>query len=103
VLGYVLAPSVRIGPALTFYALYPIGLVVFAISPALKSGSLAIACALGALYGVLTYATYDLTNFATLRNWTLQLTVIDMLYGGLMSAAVCVLTVLVTPQLVRLI
>lgn len=89
VLGDILAPSVRMGPALAFYLIYPVGLVVFAILPAIKSDSLAMALMLGALLGVVTYATYDLTNFATLRNWTLQLTVLDIVYGGLMGAVVC--------------
>ena len=98
-LGDILAPAVRLGPAIVFYLLYPIGLVVFAIAPALKADSLSTALILGALFGVLTYATYDLTNFATLRNWTLQLTLIDITYGAFMGAVVCGLTYLVAPTI----
>lgn len=87
-LGDILAPAVRMGPALALYLMYPVGLVVFAILPAIKSDSLTSAVMLGALFGTVTYATYDLTNFATLRNWTLQLTVLDIAYGALMGAAV---------------
>lgn len=99
-LGDILAPTVRFAPALAFYVLYPVGLVVFAISPALKSESLGTAVALGALFGLLTYATYDLTNFATLRNWTWQLTAVDMVYGALVASGVSGLTYLVAPALI---
>jgi uncharacterized membrane protein len=92
-------PAVRIALALAFYAIYPVGLLVFAIAPALRSGTLANGLLLGALLGVLTYATYDLTNFATLRNWALQMTVIDILYGGLVAAAVAGLTYVAAPPI----
>lgn len=99
VLGDVLAPTVRVMPAVAFYLLYPVGLVVFAIAPALKSGSLVDALLLGALLGGITYATYDLTNFATLRNWTLQLTVIDILYGCIVAGGVAGLAYLIAPPI----
>ena len=85
-LADILAPSIRIAPALVFYAIYPIGLTVFAIAPALTARNGLLALQLGFLFGLLAYATYDLTNYATLRNWTLQLTVIDILYGALASS-----------------
>jgi uncharacterized membrane protein len=91
-LGDILLPTVNIAPAIAFYAIYPVALVYFAIMPALKSGSVALALFNGALFGFVAYATYELTNFATLRNWTLQITIIDIVYGavasGLVSAVV---------------
>jgi uncharacterized membrane protein len=69
-----------------FYATYPIGLTLFAIVPALKAKLVFPALQLGFLFGMFAYATYDLTNYATLRNWTLQLTIVDILYGALASA-----------------
>ena len=69
-LGDILISGVNLPPALVFYLLYPIGLLVFAMSPALKSGSIKTAILYGALFGFFTYATYDLSNYATLRNWT---------------------------------
>jgi len=99
ILGDLLAPAVRIGPALAFYVIYPVGLVVFAITPALRSGSLTEALLLGALVGAVTYATYDLTNFATLKNWTLQLTVIDIGYGAVIAGAVAGMTYLIAPPI----
>jgi uncharacterized membrane protein len=91
-LGDILLTSVRIEAAVAFYLLFPLGIVVFAVAPALKAGSPLPALFYGALFGLLAYATYDLTNFATLRNWTLKITAIDMAYGAIVVAAVSVLT-----------
>jgi uncharacterized membrane protein len=85
-LGDILLGTVKIAPAVLFYLVYPVGLTVFAVLPALREGSVVTALGLGALFGLVGYATYDLTNFATLRNWTLQLTVIDMAWGAALSA-----------------
>jgi uncharacterized membrane protein len=86
VLGDILLAKFSVVPAVAFYLLYPVGLVIFAISPALKSASLVTALQLGALFGLFTYGTYDLTNQATLRNWTTSLTLIDMAWGGVLGA-----------------
>ncbi|MEP9386141.1 DUF2177 family protein [Mesorhizobium sp. KR9-304] len=85
-LGEILLDDLRIAPAVLFYFLYPIGLVVFAAMPAVRSGSAGMALAYGALFGLLAYATYDLTNYATLRIWTFQITVIDLIYGTVVAA-----------------
>ena len=85
-LGDILLTDLRVAPAIAFYAIYPIGLVVFAVMPGLKSGSSVSAIGLAALFGAIAYATYDLTNFATLRNWTLQITLLDIAYGAAASA-----------------
>ena len=84
-LGDILAPSLRAGPAIAFYAMYPIGLVVFAVLPALRGQTPMTGAALAALFGAIAYGTYDLTNYATLRNWTLQITVLDIVYGAFAS------------------
>lgn len=85
VLGDILAPNVNLGAAAAFYLLFPLGLTIFAVDPAIKSGTIATALIYGALFGFFAYATYDLTNFATLRNWTLQITLIDMAYGAVVA------------------
>ena len=85
-LGDIMLADVNLPAAIVFYLIYPVGLVIFAIVPALKSGSLAQAMLYGALFGFFTYATYDLTNQATLRNWTTQLTLIDAGWGTLLGA-----------------
>jgi len=74
-------------PAAAFYLLYPVGVVVFAVLPALERSSWAHAVALGALLGLLAYGTYDLSNLATLQGWPLQLTLVDMLWGTALTAA----------------
>jgi uncharacterized membrane protein len=89
-LGDILLTEVNLLPAIAFYLLYPVGLVIFAISPALKGGMILTAFGLGALFGLFTYGTYDLTSQATIRNWSTTVTVVDMAWGcllGGMSAA----------------
>ena len=85
-LGDIMLENLNLGAGIAFYLIYPIGIVIFAILPALKSGSLAQAMLYGALLGFFTYMTYDLTNQATLRNWTTQLTLIDIAWGTLLGA-----------------
>jgi uncharacterized membrane protein len=85
-LGDILLPSLRVAPALVFYLLYPIGVLVFAVLPGLRAESLATAFLLALLFGALAYGTYDLTNYATLRHWTLEITVLDIGYGALASS-----------------
>ena len=85
-LGDILLSNLRVGPAIAFYATFPIGVVVFAVLPALRSGSVNTAVLYGLLFGAIAYGTYDLTNYATLRNWTLQITVIDIVYGAIATA-----------------
>jgi uncharacterized membrane protein len=83
-----LVPVVRIAPAIAFYVLFPAGLVFFAVAPALRSAGSLTAFVNGGLFGLFTYATYDLTNYATLKGWTLQITLIDLAYGSIVSACV---------------
>lgn len=86
VLGDMLAPEVRLGPATAFYLLFPLGITIFATDPAIKANSVTPALIYGALFGIFTYATYDLTNFATLKNWSLKVTIIDISYGAILCA-----------------
>lgn len=97
-LGGILATDVRMGPAIAFYLLYPVGLVFFAIAPALRDASLSTALVNGALFGLFTYATYDLTNYATLRNWTLGLTIMDLAYGAALAAFTAAVTYLIVER-----
>ncbi len=90
-LGDLLATSVRLPPAIVFYLAYPVGIVVFAVMPALRAETPLNALLLGALFGALAYGTYDLTNHATLRVWSLQITVIDIVYGALASGVTALL------------
>jgi len=90
ILGDILLPTLRLAPALVFYAVFPIGIVALAAMPGLKLGSLGSAAVSGLLLGAIAYGTYDLTNYATLRNWNLQLTVLDIVYGAVATGAAAV-------------
>lgn len=85
-LGDIGLASVNLPPAIAFYLLYPLGLVIFAVEPALRSGTAGTAVLYGALFGFFTYATYDLTSQATLRNWTSSLSVVDIAWGTMLGA-----------------
>jgi uncharacterized membrane protein len=85
-LGPLMADPVDLWAAGAFYLLYPVGLVVFVVRPAADQGGWAVA-ARGALFGLIAYATYDLTNLATLRGFPAAIAVIDMLWGAVISAA----------------
>jgi uncharacterized membrane protein len=80
-LGALLLAQPNWAAAVIFYALYAAGIVFFCISPALEAGSLAKAALFGAVLGALAYATYDLTNQATLAVWQTRLTIIDLIWG----------------------
>jgi uncharacterized membrane protein len=84
-LGSVLLDSFRIGPAVVFYLLYAVGIMVFAIGPAAEGGTWRTALAYGALLGLVAYGTYDLTNHATVAAWSLKLTVLDMIWGAVLT------------------
>lgn len=94
-LGDILLPTLRIGPAIVFYVIFPVGIVVFAVVPALKTDAVSGAGLYGLLFGALAYATYDLTNYATLRNWSLQITLLDLAYGAIATAAAAAAAMLV--------
>ena len=83
-----LAPQVNWGAAAVFYLLYIGGILIFAVNPALASGGLARAATLGALFGFFTYATYDLTNLATLDRWPLKVVFVDIAWGSFLCAVV---------------
>jgi uncharacterized membrane protein len=83
-------------PAAAFYLLYPVGVTVFAVLPGLKQDSCQASAALGALLGLVAYGTYDLSNLATLKDWPLQLTLVDMVWGASLSAAAATVAFLVT-------
>jgi uncharacterized membrane protein len=85
-MGDMLAPSFSLVPAVAFYLVYIAGLTFLAVRPGLRSGSVLTAMLHGAVLGFTAYATYDLTNQATLRNWSTTLTVADLGWGTVLSA-----------------
>lgn len=87
-LGNFLSDSVNWTAAIIFYFIYVVGISIFAIYPAVNKDSVMNAILLGALFGFFTYATYDLTNLATLKGWPLPIVFIDIAWGTFLSAFV---------------
>lgn len=85
-LGDLMAPQVNWGVAFGFYAVYVIGIIIFAIRPALEAGDWRLALLFGALFGFFCYATYDLTNIATIRDWPVRMSLVDMVWGTTVTA-----------------
>jgi uncharacterized membrane protein len=86
-IGELLLDQPRVLPAVLFYALYPVGLAVFGVLPGLAAQQWLRAAVLSALFGLLAYATYDLTNLATLKAWSAKIALIDIVWGSALSFA----------------
>jgi len=87
-LGYLMSKTPNLLAAGIFYLIYIFGVVVLVLSPALQKGSLVSAILTGALFGFCAYATYDLTNLATIKDWPLIVTVVDLIWGTVLSASI---------------
>ncbi len=87
VLAPILTDGFRPVPAVLFYLVYLVGVIIFAVTPALRRGRWTTATLMGALFGFFAYATYDLTNQATLKVWATRLTLIDLGWGTCLTAA----------------
>ncbi len=87
-LGDLLSPTPNLAVAGVFYLFYVVGLLALAVVPGLKEGLLVGALWRGALFGLLAYATYDLTNLATIQGWAWQVSVIDMIWGTTLNTVV---------------
>jgi uncharacterized membrane protein len=79
--------GLRLGPAIAFYLLYIGGMMWFAVGPALANGRWQTALVQGAVLGFMCYATYDLTNFATLKIWSMKVTLLDILWGTVLTGS----------------
>jgi uncharacterized membrane protein len=87
-LGFLMAPNPNWLAAVLFYLLFVVGILFLAVLPGLQTGSLKTTLLRGALFGLVAYATYDLTNLATVKDWPLIVTVVDMIWGTVLSTAV---------------
>jgi len=94
-IGSLMRPDVNWYAAVIFYLVFLCGLVVFVVTPALEKHSLTHALLFGAFFGLVTYATYDLTNLATLKDWPMLVTVVDLIWGMALSASVSAITYLI--------
>jgi uncharacterized membrane protein len=90
-IGHLMAENPNMLAAGLFYAIYIAGLVVFVVQPAVADKSVAFAATRGALFGLVAYSTFDLTANAVFKDWPAKVTVIDMLWGTILTAGVCTL------------
>jgi uncharacterized membrane protein len=101
-LGAMMSPKVNWISAMLFYLLFIVGLLVFVIRPALAAGAPLNALFYGALLGLISYATYDLTNLATLKDWPVIVTVIDLIWGTFLGGVVSYVSALLGHALLKL-
>jgi uncharacterized membrane protein len=94
-LGFLMTPSPNWLAAIIFYLLFILGLLVFVVLPGLKDNSFTTTLLRAALFGLISYATYDLTNLATLKDWPLLVTVVDMTWGTVLSMTISLVSFLV--------
>ncbi len=90
-LGFVMRAKVNWPAAIVFYLLFIAGLVFFVTYPALAQGSWFYAFITGAFFGLIAYATYDLTNLATLKDWPLTVTLVDLVWGSFLSGTLALI------------
>jgi uncharacterized membrane protein len=98
-IGGLLKPDVNWWAAIAFYFIFIAGMVFFVIAPAREKDSWRYALSVGAIFGFVTYATFDLTALALLKDWPLLLTFVDLAWGTVLSASVCTTTFLIAKKL----
>ena len=98
-IGFIMTKNPNLVAALIFYLIFIAGLVAFVITPALDKKLWTHVLFMGAFFGLVTYATYDLTNLATLKDWPLLVTVVDLVWGMLIASLVSVATYFVATKL----
>jgi uncharacterized membrane protein len=98
-LKYILSPDVNWTAAIIFYLIYIAGILIFAVLPAVAKDSLRHAAVWGALFGFFTYAPYDLTNLALLKDWPIVIVIVDILWGVVLCSAVATLSFFVAKWL----
>lgn len=91
-IGFLMKSEINWAAAAAFYLLFVVGLVIFVITPAIEKNSWVHALIFGALFGLITYATYDLSNLATLKDWPLLVTIVDLVWGATLAASVSTVT-----------
>jgi len=91
-IGHLMSDKPNLIAALVFYLIFIVGVVYFVIYPAIEAQSISKLIISGALFGFMTYATYDLTNLATLRDWPIQVTIVDLIWGTTLSTLIGLFT-----------
>lgn len=98
-IGFLMKPDVNWLAAIIFYLLFIAGLVVFVVQPAFEKKLFSEIVFKGVLFGLVTYATYDLTNLATVKNWPLMVTVVDLVWGMTLSTSVSAISYFIATKL----
>jgi uncharacterized membrane protein len=98
-IGFLMKPDINWLAAIIFYIMFISGLVVFVISPAVLKNSWVHALVFGALFGLITYATYDLTNLATLKDWPILVTVVDLIWGTVLASSISLITYFIASKI----
>jgi len=98
-IGTLMKSDVNWTAAIIFYLIFIAGLVVFVISPAVEKGSWTHALLFGALFGLVCYATYDLTNLAVAKDWPLLVTIVDLIWGAVLAASVSTVTYFIASKI----
>ena len=97
-IGELMADQFRLVPAIIFYLLYISGILIFAVRPGLTAGSWQVALVQGAMFGFFCYMTYDMTNYATLRIWSLKVTILDLIWGTFLTGAAAAVGTIITQK-----
>jgi uncharacterized membrane protein len=100
-IGFLMKPDINWFAAIIFYLLFIFGLVTFVILPAVEKHSWTSAVLYGALFGLITYATYDLTNLATLKDWPLIVTIVDLIWGTVLAASISGITYFIAGKVIK--
>ena len=98
-IGNIMKPDVNWVAAIIFYLIFIAGLVVFVIEPAVEKGSWKHALLLGAFFGLVCYATYDLTNLAVAKDWPVLVTIVDLTWGAVLAASVSTITYFIATKI----
>lgn len=85
-IGHLMADEINLMAAFWFYLAYVFALIIFAVAPALREGAWTTAVIYGALFGLFAYGTYEMSNFATLRDWPIRMVIVDLAWGTALSA-----------------
>jgi uncharacterized membrane protein len=98
-IGALMKPDVNWIAAIVFYLIFIAGLVTFVISPAMEKGPWTHTLIFGALFGLVCYATYDLTNLAVAKDWPLLVTIVDLAWGAVLAASVSAVTYFIASRI----
>lgn len=98
-IGFLMKTNINWISAIIFYLIFIFGLVIFVINPSLEKNSLRQVILLGALFGLITYGTYDLTNLATIKNWPIIITIIDLFWGMFLATITSLISFIVAKKI----